>query len=70
MLEKPNVLNTQGAAKHLGLSENTLNSWRSRQIGPRALRLGRRVVYRVSDLELWLSSRPSLGEQPDKGAAA
>jgi predicted DNA-binding transcriptional regulator AlpA len=34
---------------------DTLRYWRHKGIGPRSFRVGRRVVYRVSEIEAWLA---------------
>lgn len=44
-------LNVGAAAEYLGVSVSTLNSWRSMGKGPRYVRLARKVVYRLADLE-------------------
>lgn len=46
-------LSTAAAAEYLGVPEGTLRYWRYCQTGPRSFKLGRRRVYRVSDLEAW-----------------
>lgn len=33
---------------------STLRHWRQINIGPRAARIGRRVMYRESDVDAWL----------------
>ncbi|MEO3938923.1 helix-turn-helix domain-containing protein [Dermatophilaceae bacterium Soc4.6] len=35
----------------------TLRYWRHLGTGPRSFRLGRRVVYRASDLQTWIASQ-------------
>jgi len=50
-------LNVAEAAHFLGLSVSTLNKFRLSDGGPRYLKLGRRVLYDVRDLEQWASSR-------------
>jgi predicted DNA-binding transcriptional regulator AlpA len=45
------------AAKMLGLAPSTLAKLRLNGNGPLYCKLGRRVVYRVADLEHWLQSR-------------
>ncbi|MGV8850613.1 MAG: helix-turn-helix transcriptional regulator [Propionibacteriaceae bacterium] len=35
----------------------TLRYWRHLGAGPRRFRIGRRVVYRVSELEAWIDAR-------------
>ncbi|MDA0334273.1 MAG: helix-turn-helix domain-containing protein [bacterium] len=43
------------AARILCLSPGTLRNWRSMSRGPRFARVGRRIVYRVADLDDWLT---------------
>ena len=46
-------LRTREAAERLGLSHRTLEKHRTYGTGPRYLKLGGRVVYRVEDLQAW-----------------
>lgn len=57
MSDLPKVLSTKVAARVVGLSESTLAKLRLNGNGPAYCKLGRRVVYRPSDLEQWLQSR-------------
>jgi predicted DNA-binding transcriptional regulator AlpA len=57
MSEPSKVLTASAAAKFVGLSESTLAKLRLNGNGPLYCKLGRRVVYRPADLELWLQSR-------------
>jgi predicted DNA-binding transcriptional regulator AlpA len=57
MPEAPKVLTAKEAAKLVGLSESTLAKLRLNGNGPVYCKLGRRVVYRPSDLDQWLQSR-------------
>lgn len=50
-------LNTQEAAAFLNLSAGTLEVWRSQGRGPKYAKLGKRVVYDVTDLEAFVSGR-------------
>src|SRR5262249_7757376 len=45
------------AAKMLGLAPSTLAKLRLNGNGPAYCKLGRRVVYRMEDIEAWLQSR-------------
>ena len=45
------------AAKLLRLSPRTLERQRLDGTGPKFVKLGRRVLYRASDLEAWLQNR-------------
>ena len=50
-------LNVQEAARFLGLSVSTLNKLRLSGNGPSYMKLGRRVLYDVHDLEAWAAGR-------------
>lgn len=50
------ALSPAEAAQYLGgISVGTLANWRSAGTGPRYVLLGRRVVYRVADLDSYLT---------------
>ena len=51
------TLTAAEAAHVLGLAPSTLAKLRLNGNGPTYCKLGRRVVYRPSDLESWLQSR-------------
>lgn len=57
MAELPKVVTAKTAARYVGLSESTLAKLRLNGNGPMYCKLGRRVVYRPVDLDLWLQSR-------------
>ena len=57
MAELPKVVTAKTAARYVGLSESTLTKLRLNGNGPIYCKLGRRVVYRPIDLDLWLQSR-------------
>lgn len=50
------ICNNSEAADYLGLSPRTLEKWRTQGRGPRYSRPGRRVVYRVADLDAYLEA--------------
>ena len=51
------VLDTVAAARYCSLSSKTLESWRcSGKNGPPFVKIGRRVLYRVADLDAWLGT--------------
>ena len=54
---RPKVVPAREAARLVGLSDSTLAKLRLNGNGPTYCKLGRRVVYRPSDLEQWLQSR-------------
>lgn len=51
------TLDTPSAARFLGLSPRTLETWRVRGGGPPYVKAGGRVVYRAASLEQWLQDR-------------
>ena len=51
------VVDTMGAAEILGVHARTLDNWRSQNRGPRYVRVGRRIIYRIADLEAYLDAR-------------
>jgi hypothetical protein len=53
----PEALRATDAARMVGLTERTLAKLRLNGNGPIYCKLGRRVVYRIADLEKWLQSR-------------
>lgn len=44
------TMSTKQAGRLLGLSHRTLEDWRLKGLGPRFLKLGRRVRYRLADI--------------------
>jgi hypothetical protein len=50
-------LNQKDLAKRWLISPRTLEQWRWQGRGPRYLKIGGRVVYRLSDIELFESAR-------------
>ena len=48
------LLDQTQAAELLQISPRTVEGWRSRGEGPRFVRVGRRVRYRLDDLRAWL----------------
>ena len=75
--EEPLLLTETDAAKHLGFSPRTLQSWRLRGCGPRFVRVSARCIrYRRSELDSWVTSslRSSTSDEghaptPDPAAA-
>jgi predicted DNA-binding transcriptional regulator AlpA len=54
MADMPKVVTARVAARYVGLSESTLAKLRLNGNGPLYCKLGRRVVYRPTDLDQWL----------------
>jgi hypothetical protein len=64
-------LNQIDLARRWNISHRTLERWRWRREGPRYLKLGGRIVYRLEDIlayEIAHMSRISLGFAGDVGA--
>jgi predicted DNA-binding transcriptional regulator AlpA len=55
MTEK--LMNTKELSAHLGIAVSTLLLYRSEGTGPRYIKMGRLVRYRVCDVEAWLAER-------------
>lgn len=47
----PNLINPDSLAKRWNLTKTTLSQWRWNGRGPKYLKLGRRVMYRIQDIE-------------------
>ena len=53
-----NVLSVNLAADYLGfVRPSTLNAWRFAGKGPKYLKLGSKIRYRISDLDEWRDSQ-------------
>ena len=48
------LLSVPEVAAYLGVPVNTVYQWRSRQCGPRGVKVGRHVRFRQADVEAWL----------------
>lgn len=48
------LMTTQQVAKHLDVSDRTLERWRHLRVGPRYIQRGRFIRYKRSDVEAWL----------------
>lgn len=52
---------SQELADHLRMSSNTLSGWRYRGIGPRFVKVGKKVLYRPADVDAWLEEQTRQG---------
>lgn len=66
MNDPDDLLTTAEVALILRTTPSTVRYWRHLRTGPKCFRLGRRVVYRHSELRAWLAER----EAADDGRAA
>ncbi|MGJ5667829.1 helix-turn-helix domain-containing protein [Rhodococcus aetherivorans] len=51
------LLSTKEVSREWGISEGTLRWWRHADEGPASFKLGKRVVYRRSAVEAWVSGQ-------------
>ncbi|WP_189436880.1 helix-turn-helix transcriptional regulator [Pseudovibrio japonicus] len=56
-MTKVSLLTAQDAAKYLTLSPSTLAKMRLTGASPKFIKLGRRVAYRIEDLDLWVEKK-------------
>lgn len=63
-------INEDELSARLRLSVRTLQRWRWQGLGPRYLKLGGRVVYRLVDVEAWEEGRLRGGIDPHPAAHA
>ena len=52
-----NLMSGAELASYLGLKETTLSVWRTRGEGPDFIKVGAKVMYRLSAVEEWLLTR-------------
>jgi predicted DNA-binding transcriptional regulator AlpA len=59
------LLNERQLSRLIGVSIGTLRAWRCEGKGPRFRKVGAQLVrYTPSDIQEWLSRRPTGGEMP------
>jgi DNA-binding transcriptional MerR regulator len=51
------LLDIQQLANKLNASVNTVRYWRTIGYGPKSARIGRRVLYRLADVETWIDAQ-------------
>ncbi len=66
-----NLLNADETADYLNLSTSTLAKMRLSGKSPKYIKMGRRIAYRISDLDEWVEAQSyrSTSEYPDGKAA-
>ena len=50
------LLSSRELADYLGIPLETTYMWRARRTGPRGIRVGRHVRYRLADVQAWLEA--------------
>ena len=58
-MESPEYLTLTEASELIRTPTATLYQWRTKKTGPPSIKVGRRVIYRRTDLEKWLESLSS-----------
>jgi hypothetical protein len=57
-MPSPDLLTPTEAARHIGVTAGTLSVWRcTGRYSIRYLKIGRKIMYRLTDLDAWLDSR-------------
>lgn len=51
------LLRIEDVAEETGIPIDTLRYWRRQGTGPKAARIGRRVVYRARDVQDWIDAQ-------------
>ena len=57
----PDLQTTAELAVQLRVTRETLANWRVKQAGPRFLRVGGQIRYRLRDVNTWLNAHQELG---------
>jgi hypothetical protein len=52
------AVTTEEAAQIYGPEKGTLANWRSQRKGPHFYRVGRKILYKIADLEAFLFQKP------------
>lgn len=61
-MDDKNLITIPQLAKLLGVAVATIHYYRAHGLGPRAIKLGRLVRYRISDVEKWLEAQENQGK--------
>jgi len=59
MKKNEKKLRSKEAAEIIGIAPGTLANLRCRNRGPRYYRQGRRIVYFISDIKMWMKIKPA-----------
>jgi len=55
-------MSSKRTAQYLDAAEQTLNNWRHQGRGPSYIKIGKKILYRRSDVDAWLDAhRVKLG---------
>jgi predicted DNA-binding transcriptional regulator AlpA len=56
-VSKLRLIDTVQLAEYLGNEVNTCEGWRLKGIGPRFIKVGRLVRYKIQTVDLWIESQ-------------
>ena len=62
----PLLIDTDGASTILGVPPDTLRFWRKIRTGPPHAKVGKRVMYRRVDLQMWVNEQFAAKSEGDK----
>jgi predicted DNA-binding transcriptional regulator AlpA len=62
----PEILTTEQLAEFVHVPVNTVHYWRAQGTGPRGIKVGKRVIYRLSDVEVWLEGKAADDPNADR----
>ena len=51
------LLDDRELSRRLNIARQTIQGWRHRKVGPPFVRVGRRIRYRLDDVNNWLNAR-------------
>lgn len=57
------LIGTKELAEMLGVSEQTIYSWRHQGLGPLGFKVGRHLRFRRTDIEAWIGKQISEEQQ-------
>ncbi len=60
------LLRVEDVTEMTGIAPGTLALWRHKGTGPRSAKLGKRVVYRESDVAAWIDEQFALASSGEK----
>jgi len=58
------LLSLPDLADYLGVPVRTLYSWRTRREGPRAIKVGRALRFRLADVDRWIEEHADPEHDP------
>lgn len=66
ILTTETILTTEQLATKLGAPVNTIHYWRAQGIGPKGIKVGKRILYRWDDVLAWLEQKAADDPMADR----